>query len=140
MNKSMLLIHRFLGGDFMKGGLLDYSEIKNLKNNSKVWVIWKHQSSDIYTIKKLQYGIDFIKYYSANHWLSFFMTYTALEYSVTNNIAKIYRWISNKEYIENRLSIIKSAIDRSLDTNNKDKFIKLSEEYRRLLEEKRVIE
>lgn len=131
---------RFWGDDFMKGELLNYNDIRNLKDNSKVWVIWRHQSSDVYTIKKLQYGIDFIKYYSHNHWLSFFMTYTALEYSVNNDIAKIYEWISNDEYIENRLSIIKSAINMSLDTNDREKFMRLSKEYRFLLEQKGMIE
>ncbi|WP_446897767.1 IDEAL domain-containing protein [Clostridium sp. LBM24168] len=124
----------------MKGELLNYNDIKNLEDNSKVWVIWRHQSSDVYTIKKLQYGVDFIKYYSPNHWLSFFMTYTALEYSVNNNIARVYEWISNEEYIKNRLLIVKKAIDISLDKNDKEKFMRLSKEYNSLLEQKRTIE
>lgn len=124
----------------MRGELLKFDNVKKLKDNSKVWIMWREQSSDIYVIEKLQYGINFIKYYSSNDWLSFFMTYTALEYSMNNNIAKIYKWISNKEYIENRLEIVKNAIEISLDTNDKDKFMRLTMEYTELLKEKQIID
>lgn len=119
----------------MKGELLSFEDIKKLKDNSRVWVIWTEDSSDIYTIKKFDCGIDFIKNYSTDDWLSFFMTYTALEYSMNNNIARVYRWSSNREYLENGLSIVKSAIDSSLDMKNRKRFMKLSREYRLLLDE-----
>ncbi|MBA5850812.1 IDEAL domain-containing protein [Clostridium sp. cel8] len=119
----------------MKGELLKFDDVKNLGTNSKVWVIWKEESSDIYIIKKLKYGIDFVKYYSPSNWISFFMTYTALEYSMENGIVEIYKWVSNKEYIENGLMVIKSAIDNSLDMNNKDEFMRLTKKYNKFLEE-----
>lgn len=125
---------------FLKGELFNFEDIKHLKSNTKVWGEFKNHGSDVYVIKNLRYGITFIKYISKSTWINFFINYPMLKTNVGNNIIKIYEWLSAKEYINIKLDVIRNEIDIALNMNNKEVFMELSSEYKKLLEEKEFIE
>ncbi|WP_446898324.1 IDEAL domain-containing protein [Clostridium sp. LBM24168] len=123
----------------MKGELFNFEDLKNLNSNTKVWGEFKYHGADVYVIKNLHYGITFMKYISESTWISFFMNYSTLKINIENNVVKIYEWLSAKEYIDCRIGIVRNEIDIMLNMNNEEGFMKLTSEYKKLLEEKEFI-
>lgn len=105
---------------------MNFEDIINLKSGTKVWCKLKYKDSDIFTVKHLHYGINFFKYTENDerYWISFFIDFLTLKSDIKNHIISIYEWISEEEYIKNRLSILRNEIDIILNMNNKEAFLK----------------
>lgn len=117
----------------MKGELFSFEDIKNLDSGTKVWCEFKNKGSNLYTIKKLFYGINFVNYISKSEWSSFFMDFSNLELDIKENIIQIYEWLSEEDYLQNKLILLREEIEMVLCANDKEKFLKLSKEYAELL-------
>lgn len=101
----------------------------------------KYKNSDLYTVNQLFYGINFIKYIKQDKksWISFFKDYKTLESNIKDHIISIYEWLSEEEYIQGEIDVLRAEIEIILKMNDKRAFIKLTNKYKELLERQKAI-
>lgn len=125
----------------MKGEKYNFDDIKELKNGTKVWVEQEHKNSDLFIIKKVQYGISISIYKEPADLISFFLHYKKLEVKMNNDDIKIYEWLSYEEYMANKIRNLRNSIEVSLMLGNRKEFLTLTTKYNKLLnkiEEKKL--
>lgn len=120
----------------MKGERYDFHRIIKLKNNTKVWIEQKYRKSDLFTIKNIHYGINFIiEKNVSKKWLSFFLQYRSLEFKMKNDAIKIYEWLSSDEYLIRGIERLRNNIEVALILGNKAEFITATSEYNNWIKE-----
>lgn len=121
------------GCGFMRGERYSFDDIKELKNGTKVWIEQEHKNSDLFIIKKVNYGISVSIDKEPTDLISFFLHYKKLEIKMNNGDIKIYEWLSNEEYLMSKIENLRNNIEIALILENRTEFIILTTKYNELL-------